>query len=352
LALSRHLFGRLTPLWGGLLIVPILLVLHARGSLGEVAELFRATRYDAARETLAGEPEGDDPGARQLWQQRLAEDPDEAYDLALDLVRDRSQPQERRLQAALDAAAISLTRQRPEAAWQVLAPLLELMPESLPGEAYLLAGRTQRLVGNRQRAREMLASVRPDDPAFVAARNLLGRIGLEAGDNELALRYFESAARHGDAQAGPELLAGRWQALRLLGRDVEARETAERLRRNHPTSLAALEVGELLRQEAEELSLLADTTAVNAPEVLAVNVSGRYAVQLAAFRDRALALQFVARWQPEIPELRIERQLDELDQPLYKVQVGSFVSRAQARTEVTRIEHAHGLQGFVVGSGD
>ena len=37
----------------------------------------------------------------------------------------------------------------------------------------LLAGQAMRLAGERQRAREMLASVRPEDPSFAAARELL-----------------------------------------------------------------------------------------------------------------------------------------------------------------------------------
>ena len=47
---------------------------------------------------------------------------------------------------------------------------------------------------------------------------------------------------------------------------------------------------------------LARTLDAAAPAQLEVDASRRYAVQLAAFRDRALALQFVARWQTEIPD--------------------------------------------------
>jgi hypothetical protein len=339
-----------------LVLVPVLILLSVSwvsGSLGEVADLFRQGRYDDARRAMAAEPGGAGalPGDR-IWRQRLQVDPDRASELALDQVRDRELTTALRLQAALDGAAIELARLRPDAAWQLLQPLLALDPQNLPGEVYLLAGQAMRLAGDRQRAREMLASVRPEDPAFAEARELLGRIGLESGDSELALRYFESAQRHLEGPERPDLMAGRWQALRLLGRDVEAREMAVRLLREHPASLAAMEVTGLRRVEEEELAALADTVDTAAPAQLEVSAARRYAVQLAAFRDRALALQFVARWQVEIPDLRVVARRDELDQPLYKVQTGSFVSQAQARAEVRRLEQEHGLAGFVAESGD
>jgi tetratricopeptide (TPR) repeat protein len=198
----------------------------------------------------------------------------------------------------------------------------------------------------------MLASVRPDDPAFVAARELLGRIGLESGDSELALRYFESAQRRVEGAEEPDLLAGRWRALRLLGRDSEAREIAARLLRDHPASLAAMEVTGQRRAEEEELAAAADTLESEAPATADAGPAHRYAVQLAAFRDRALALQFVARWQREIPDLRVVTQSDDLDQPLYKVHTGRFVSQALARAELSRLQQAHGISGFVAESSD
>jgi len=331
-------------------------------ALDEVAELFRLARYREARQVLVATAAGSaGPGEVRLWQQRLTTDPTQAAELALQLVRDRGVPLPLRIQAGIDGAALALGRQQPDAAWQLLKPLLDLSPDGLPGDVYLLAGQSLRMAGDPQRAREMLASVRPDDPAFAAARALLGRIGLESGDLELALNYFELAARRVDTAAQPELLAGRWQALRLLGRDLEARDLADQLLRDHPGSLAAMEVFEQLRREDEELALVDDlvhdVTADDAPPALDTGeapppVSGRFTVQLAAFRDRTLALQFVARWRSEVPDLRIVRAADALDQPLFRVQTGDFVSRVQASTEARRLERALGLEGFVTESGE
>lgn len=309
-----------------------------------------AGEYDAARAaigTLAA-PKDEDPRV-EIWRQRLVVDPGEALDLAAGQVRDRDLPLAQRVQAALDGATIALAQDDLTTAWRLIQPLMEFPPDQIPGEMYLIAGRILHLSGDRQQARAMLASVRPQDPAFVAARAMLGRLGLENGDNELALRYFESAAGRQGEDASPELLVGAWQALQLLGRDVEARDVATRLLDTYPTSLAAVELRELQRREDEQFAAIADSLDVEAPEVLDEPEPGLYTVQLAAFRDRALALLFVQRWQVELPDLEIRREMDDLGQPLYKVQTGRFVSHAQARTELARLERRHGLEGFVAG---
>ena len=144
----------------------------------------------------------------------------------------------------------------------------------------------------------------------------------------------------------------RTAALPLLGRDVEAREIAERLLREHPASLAALEVRQVLQREEAELGAVTDTVAVDTLVTEPEPPSGRLTVELAEFRDRALALRFAARWQAEIPGLRIGTDRDEAQQLVYRVRTGSFVSRAQAETEIRRLARSHGLQGTVVESDD
>jgi len=340
------------PLAGGALALALTVSFAlARGSLGEVGDLFAAGRYDEAREALARIPsEAESGGAVLVWRQRLEDDPDRACALALEVVRNQDHALEVRVQSALDAASIALARQRTEEGWQLLRPLLDLPPESLPGDIYLLAGEALRQAGDRQRAREMLATVRPDDPAFAAARSLLGRITLESGDKELALRYFAAGARQRGRGAEPEMLAGRWQVLADLGRESEAAEVAAELMRDYPSSLAAMEVGTLARRALDDQAAagaLDPSAATTAPVQ-----TGRFAVQLAAFRDRALAMQFVERWRGQVTGLRVVTEVDELGQPIYKVQTGSFDSAAQARAEVDRLARTHRLEGFVAGSGD
>lgn len=323
--------------------------------LGTVGEHYRRGRYQEARQALAALELADaGAGEVRLWQQRLAADPAQAGELALQVVRDRSVPAELRLQAGLDGASLALAARRPDEAWRLLQPLLEIPGPQLPGELHLLAGRALHMAGERQRARELLASVKPEDPAFAAARSLLGRIGLESGDHELALRYFESAARRLGPQEHPELLSGCWQALRLLGRDLEARDLAAQLLREHPKSLAALELRELQRREDQEIAAAAadlDQPAPDSPPRITAD-AGRFTIQLAAFQDRALALQFIARWRAEIHGLRVVLRQDDLEQPLHRIQVGSFNSRVQATTELNRLMRQTGLEGFVTESAE
>lgn len=322
----------------------------ADGSLDDVASHLASARYSEARNLL------DQLALRQdqapdlrLWGQRLATDSVRALELATSQARDRDLPFHQRTAAILDGASIALAADDLDLAWSLLGPLVDQAGEVPPGEAYLLAGMTLNLAGESRRAREMLASVRPDDPHFHTARGLLGRIGLETGDTELALNYFESAMRRPGGDRQPDLAAGRWQALTLLGRREEAREAFDELNDRFPGSLAALEVRGRQRRDEEELAAAIDTLGTSAPELLAPTGGGSYAVQLAAFRDRALALQFVARWQVELPGLRVEREDDDLGQPVYKVRTGRFVSHAQASTEVARVRRQHNLEGFVAG---
>lgn len=325
----------------------------ADGTLADVVASLADARYDDARTALeAWATREPDAPELQLWGQRLADDPERAIELATSQARDRGLPSPQRIAAVLDGASIALAADDLEVAWSLIEPLVTQTDVPLPGEAYLLAGLTLNQAGDAQRAREMLASVRTDDPHFATARSLLGRIGLEVGDTDLALNYFETALRRVDDQAQPDLAAGRWRALQLLGRRDQAARAYDELVDRYPTSLAAMEVRGRQRQDDEELASAIDTLGTVAPEVLEPRSAGSYAVQLAAFRDRTLALQFVRRWQAEVADLRVEREDDELGQPIYKVRTGRFVSDAQARTEVARLKREHNLEGFVAGGAD
>ncbi len=327
-------------------------------SYDELALLFASGDFSQARDVDVAQVEGGARGEASLWRLRLTTDAAEAASIATELADDTTLPLAIRVQAALDGATIAQAGGRSRTALQLLLPILDNGdPQTLPGAVYYWAGVAARGVGLQQRAREYFASVKPGDPAFVDARYQLGRIGLESGEDELALRYFESAGRDRVAIARPELDAGRWQALRLLGRDVEARELAESIISNAPASLAALEVQEIQRRETAELAAAADTTAVAFPSTTATATpepshAAVAAVQLAAFADRALAMQFLARWSAEIPGLHVDEEHDDSGQILYKVRAGSFVSRTQAQAEAQRIQRANGLQGFVVESGN
>lgn len=330
---------------GGLLAV----VLPSWAGFGTVADLFREGRYQEARQTLQAGGEGARPGEDILWNSRLAGSVDEAL-AELERARGgRDLPPAVRQRIALEMAEIHFARGDFRNCLADLEPVLDQGQESVPGEAYLLAGLTYRLVGQLQSAREMFASVRPADPAFAQARYHLGDIGLQQGDATLALRYFESGQRSDSGLSHPALLEGQWRALRAGGDEQAALSALDRLRRQAPGSLALLEVGRLQREEAEELAARGEAGAASADSTAtrAADPSGRYSLQLGAFSDRSLALDFQRRFAARLPDLRIDQEQDGRGQFLYKVRSGYFVNPALARTEAARLKRALGVEVLV-----
>ncbi|MFO7652950.1 MAG: SPOR domain-containing protein [Candidatus Krumholzibacteriia bacterium] len=342
-------------------ILPALLLLAAVPVLGQgsLTDLFARGEYAAARTQLRTDAAAlDRPGERLLWELQLETNPAAALEKARDAAADRSLPGPVRIQAALLAARLELGRDRPGEALRSLLPLLDDDHASaLPGETFLLAGIAYRALGHLQRAREMFATIRPDDPAFGRARYLLGLTSLEEGDPALALRYFDTAAR--DARPGdrPDLLAGRWQALRATGEHEAAEATREELLRDAPLSLAAATVrapGETTAEPTAEAGAGADTAVVlpeddaDAGESAAQPAPGRHSVQLAAFGDRSLALAFVGRWRGELPDLRIDEVRDRRGQILYKVRTGRYPSDPAARDAARRIGERLGIETMAV----
>jgi tetratricopeptide (TPR) repeat protein len=322
-------------------------VVAATGSQ-EIAALFESGAYEEAQQAIDRTGEFARPGEETLWRMQLLDDPDAALTLARDAIAANAMPDAPRVAAALLAARIAYGRARYPETLRTLLPLFdELDAGAIPGAAFVLAGLAYRAVGHPQRAREMFATVRPDDPAFARARYLLGLVALESGDSALALRYFDSAETVG-ADLRPDLLAGRWRALRSAQETEEAEHVRTQLLEEAPLSLAALTVRsdvsaetepQVARLEAPEASPRSDAAAASGQ---------RYSVQLAAFQDRSLALAFLARWQPSLPALRIDMGRDERGQTLYRLRDGYFPVRAQAQAAADRLAHSLGLETLVV----
>lgn len=328
-------------------------VLPSWAGFGTVADLFRDGKYDAARQALQAGGEGARPGEDALWHSRLAGSVDEAL-TALEKARGQGNlPPEVQQRIALELAEIHFARGDYRACLAALEPMLGMGQETVPGEAYLLAGMTFRLVGQLQSAREMLASVRPTDPVFPLARYHLGDIGLQQGDHTLALRYFESGQRSGSGNENPALLEGQWRALRAEGDEAKARGVLDHLKSRFPGSLALLEVGRLQRDEAEELAARTapDGATADSTATRPADRSGRYSLQLGAFSDRSLALEFQRRFRGQLPDLRIDQEQDDRGQFLYKVRSGYYVNPALARTEAARVKRALGVDVLVADLG-
>jgi hypothetical protein len=198
----------------------------------------------------------------------------------------------------------------------------------------------------------MLASVKPQDQAFLLARYYLGDIALEQKDAGLALRYFESAVGGPGSGPHPRVAGGQWRAFLAEDRQQEATDLERELGRNEPGCLAMLEIQRLRRQQQEELAamVLPDSSSLNPADDDPSR--GRYALQLGAFSDRSLALEFLRRYREQLPDLRIDEVRDERGQFLYKVRSGSFVNPALARTEAKRLAGQLGMEVIVADLSD
>jgi hypothetical protein len=320
-----------------ILVLALLLSVPALAALDTVANLFQDARYEEAREALQEGGEGFRAGEAVLWQSRLTTDPADALVILREGMADGRLPLAVRTRMALDSADIEFGLGHYQSSIKILAPLLNDDQGTLPGDVYLRAGLALRALGNLQKAREMLASVKPQDPAFMLARYYLGDIALEQNDPSLALRYFESAAGGNESGPHPRVAGGQWRALLAENRDQDAQGLEKALGRDNPGSLAMLEIQRLRREQEEELAAMAPGEVPGHEVGKKEPNRGRYALQLGAFSDRSLALDFLRRYRGQLPDLRIDEVRDERGQFLYKVRTGSFVNPALARTEARRL---------------
>lgn len=324
------------PHWGGLARVvglSFLICLPALGALDTVAELFQSGRYGEALVSLEQGGEGLRAGEASLWQARLTEDPQEALLILREGLADKRLSEQAKTRMILETANIEFGLGHYQSTLKALSPLLNKEQGAVPGDAYLRAGLSLRALGSLQKAREMLASVKPRDPSFLLARYYLGDIALEQNDSGLALRYFDSAAQAGSAGASHRIAGGRWRALLGEDRQSDADDLARKLAQDAPGSLAMLEIQRIRRAREEELAAMAPVVPSDLEDQENAKPRGRYALQLGAFSDRGLALEFMRNYRDQLPDVHIDEVRDERGQFLYKVRTGSFVNPALARTE-------------------
>ncbi len=336
--MSAH--GQSMPRFGSVLriaLLSVLICLPALGALDSVAELFQDGRYGEALQSLEQGDEGLRVGEASLWQARLTEDPAKALLILREGLEDKRLPQEVKTRMVLETANIEFGLSHYQSTLKALSPLLNKDQAVVPGEAYLRAGLSLRALGDLQKAREMLASVKPRDPAFLFARYYLGDIALEQNDAALALRYFDSAVDGAGPGAVHRVAGGRWRALLGEGRDGDAVELEKRLSKDAPGSLAMLEIQRIQRSRQEELEAMTPVDSSDGEAGDDAASRGRYALQLGAFSDRGLALEFMRRYRDQLPDLRIDEVRDDRGQFLYKVRTGSFVNPALARTDAKRL---------------
>lgn len=331
------------------MIILLLSALPAWGAMDTVSLLFAEGDYQGARDSLEEGQEGLRAGEATLWAAQLSTDPEEALRLLREGLDDSRLPEPVKIRMTRELADIEFGLGRYQSSLKTLAPLLGESEAGFPGSIYLRAGLSLRALGNLQKAREMLASVKPLDPAFMLARYYLGDIALEQNDSALALRYFESASGIG---SGARIAGGKWRAYQAENRDLEATNLEQELSRSAPGSLALLEIQRLRRERDEELEAMIPPTDSDAGSADQAAPRGRYTLQLGAFSDRGLALDFLRRHRPQLPDLRIDEVRDQRGQFLYKVRTGSFVNPALAKTEAKRLANTLDLEVIVADLSD
>jgi len=320
----------------------------ARADLAGTVELFESGHYQQAAESLAQGSGQARPAEESLWSSRLARDPQVALTALESSLDDRRCSEAVLLRIRLEMANIQAGRGHHDEVLDLLEPLLAAGNNTLPGAVYLRAGISLRARGQLQRAREMFASVRPADPAFVLARYYLGDIGLEQEDPVLAIRYFESAAAAASEAAESRLADGLWRAQQLLDRTAEATALRDRLVAEDPGCLALLEIHRLEQVAADEFNAHQEAAVATDSLVTPVReTAGRFALQLAAFSDRHLALAFRKKYVDRVPDLRVVRTRDRLGQTLYKIWSGEYVSPAMARSQAGRLRADLGIEIIV-----
>ena len=318
------------------LVVGVALFSAARPGLGDTLSIladFAAGSYARARDQLNLEGANWRPGEEIIWRVSLTDNVQEALALLDGARQDDRLPDPVRMRMAMETAGIEFARGRYREAYLALRPWLQTGQDEVPGAAFLRAALSLRALGQPQQARELLASVRPDDPAFPAARYYLGDIALDQGDPNLALRYLAGAQTAYGEPDGVTISGTRWRALLASADTAAAQSLSNDLARRHPEALANLEIRHFQSAAAQsaELKSTSDLSAA------ALGADGRFCLQYGAFSDRSLALAFVRRHEAAIADLRIERMRDAFGQYLYKVRSGSFNNPALARTEAERI---------------
>jgi hypothetical protein len=140
--------------------------------------------------------------------------------------------------------------QRVEPAVPSVLPSARAQPAELQSQAALLSAARREVA--RARPREALAlyeKLRASYPHGAEARTVLvtmGKLELQLGRQERALRHFDAYLEHGGALA-PEALAGKIRTLRALGRRAQERAAIQQYLARHPNGLEAPLFRERLR---------------------------------------------------------------------------------------------------------
>ncbi len=295
---------------------------------------FAAGHYSLARDLVGASGTGQTSSSQQLLNLLLTPVPEQASVLLQTLEKAGAHRDGWKIRWALESADLAFAQEEFGLALQELKPWTQSDESGIPGQVFLRAGLSCRGLGLMQRAREMLASVKPGDEAFPLARYYLGDISLEQGYPQLALRYFQNAAQAGGGAYRSMIDGGTCRALQVLGRDA----AADSLRGLYQNGLSWLD-----SRPGMVLPTAADSVSVAPP----APPRARFCLQLGAFHDRSLALGLVGKHTRDIPNLHIESAPDAAGQTLYRVRCGAYNNPEDARAAARDLHDRFGLEVIV-----
>lgn len=337
----------------------------ARASLSQVPDLFAAGKWEQARVQAAGDAAGARPGEAHLWRSRLAADPAAALALLQAGLEQKRLGKPVRARLTLEIAELELGRGRPADAMAALSPLLD-DGNDVPGAVQVTAARCLVALGRGPRARELLAAVRADDPAYAVSRTLLGDVTLTLGDAAAALRWYD-AADAADPGERTRTSTGRCRALLRAGQRDDAEALATRLAADDEGSLALLEIRRLLaepppggasgaaprpgaaaRQAPAPGPSRAEPTVSRREPDAARAADGRYTLQLGAFTDGERAREFLDRYRGRVAGLTVEESRDARGAAVYRLRAGGWTDADAAAAAARELGRRLDLDVIVV----
>jgi len=265
-----------------------------------VDKLLREGRYDLALALLEDHQQRGVvlPNRLEWTRARLVPDADRFDRLAAQFVGGKS------LEDTLVQSVVMERARQHFARGQYLTCLenLRSLPEGAASrhvDLVLFRAMAAQAVGEAGPATRDLESLRPEHPHYAIARSLLSDLALRAGRARQALD-LAAAAVSADPSVGAQAHYVAWQAHRQLGDEEGADRARGALVRDYPRSVEAAWV-----REARPPAGVAGSEPTGIPEVEAPARRTEFALQLGAFRDRALALRLASEREGALPDLRV-----------------------------------------------
>jgi hypothetical protein len=308
----------------------------AQSDFDRIEELWREGNFSSALTELHKTDNTDD--ARYLlWSYRLQTDADAADEAFVQLTQSLADmPTRTRSEVVGDRCWQLFAVAEYDSALALLLQQTTVDP-GLSEEKQLLRGLLLAQTHRLQSARDVLHTIRSNDPDYCWAQLQLAQIALRNEETLLARDHVDQALDADDNLCRPDALATLWQLI-ITADPKRAKAIEQELHRDHPGSFATAKVASAARQRERLLSAQIDeASGIASADTLDVEPDGDYTLELGRFSDRGRALAFVVDWQDYMSDLHVQSQKDERGHMQYRVIGGAFGSRSRAAMMANRV---------------